>query len=64
MAVSTKVTGWIIKPTILVDCCIKMATFTKENGLLTRHMALDTISTKMVASIVASGRTTHRMAKV
>ena len=64
MAASTKATGSTIRPTILDDFCIKMAIFTRVNGLMIKHMALVTTSTKTVVYIVASGRTTRKMAEV
>jgi hypothetical protein len=61
MEVDMKVGGLIIKPMEGVDLFMQMVMFTKENGVMTKQMALEFISIWMGHSMRVSGRKTNRM---
>jgi len=57
-----KATGRATKLAVMVDCCTRMETSTKESGWTTRLMASASITTRMDHSTEASGLTIRKMA--
>ena len=63
MGRGTKVAGSAIWQTAMAGLNQQMATYTKECGLTTRHMAKVNLFDRMVASMMGNGVTTSSMVK-
>ena len=64
MAVSTLVTGKMIKQSVKADLFMLMVTYTKESGLMTRPKDEVYMNTWMVQSMLVTGKKTDNMVMV